>query len=65
MGKRIKTLYRDNETGWAEIHMDTKDEHFYIKYYNEFGVLGDVDEYPNKSLAEVENIANNWISDHK
>lgn len=65
MGKRIKTVYKNNDTGWAEIHMDTKDEHFYIKYFNELGTLIDTEECVNKSLIEVENITNQWILSHK
>ena len=65
MGKRIKTIYTDDDRGWAEIHMDVKDEHFYIKYFTELGSLISIDEYPNKPLIEVEEIAKQWISNYK
>lgn len=60
MGKKIKTIYSDNDKGWCEIHIDTKDELLYIKYFNEEGRRLVVEEFPNKSMQYVEDAAENW-----
>jgi len=62
MGKRIKTIYPDKGKGWAEIHLDNKDESLYIKYFNEGGVVFFTEEFPNKSMHYVEDAAENWAN---
>lgn len=60
MGKKISTYYHDSGKGWAEVHIDMKDELLYIKYFNESGVLLTTEEFPNKSMRYVEDAAENW-----
>lgn len=60
MGKKISTYYHDSGKGWAEIHIDLKEEMLYVKYFDESGVLLAKEEFPNKSMRYVEDAAENW-----
>ena len=60
MGKKISTYYPNVGKGWAEIHLDSKDESLYIKYFNEVGFVFHREEFPNKSMRYVEDAAENW-----
>ena len=60
MGKKVSTYYHDSGKGWAEIHVDHKEELLYIKYFNEAGIILLTEEYPNKSMRQVVNIAEEW-----
>lgn len=60
MGKKISTYYPEVGKGWCEIHLDSKDESLYIKYFNESGVVFFSEDYPNKSMQYVEDAAENW-----
>ena len=60
MGKKISTYYHDSGKGWAEIHIDLKEELLYIKYFDEGGGLLTKEEFPNKSMRYVEDAAENW-----
>lgn len=62
MGKRIKTVYPKTGKGWAEIHLDSKDESLYIKYFNEAGIVVLREEFPNKSMHYVDDAAENWAN---
>ena len=60
MGKKISTYYHDSGKGWAEVHIDLKEELLYIKYFDEAGGLLVTEEFPNKSMRYVEDAAENW-----
>ena len=60
MGKRLSTHYHNSGKGWAEIHIDLKEELLYIKYFDEAGGLILTEEHPNKSMTQVTNIAEDW-----
>jgi len=60
MGKKISTYYPDVGKGWAEIHIDAKEELLYIKYFNEGGASFFTEEFPNKSMQYVQDAAENW-----
>jgi hypothetical protein len=60
MGKKISTYYHDSGKGWCEIHLDSKDESLYIKYFNESGIRFFTEEFPNKSMRYVQDTAENW-----
>ena len=60
MGKKISTYYPDKGKGWCEIHLDSKEESLYIKYFNESGIRFFTEEFPNKSMRYVEDAAENW-----
>ena len=62
MGKKIKTVYPDQGKGWCEIHLDSKDELLYIKYFDEGGHRFFTEEFPNKSMHYVQDAADNWAS---
>jgi len=62
MGKKIKTVYPDQGKGWCEIHLDSKDESLYIKYFDEGGHRFFTEEFPNKSMHYVQDAADNWAS---
>ena len=40
MGKKLSTYYSDNGNDYCEIHFDYKEEHAYIKYFDENWALG-------------------------
>ena len=61
MGRKISTYYTDNDKGHCEVHMDFKNEYAYIKYFDNNGKLFHTEEYPNKTVAYVENIAEDWV----
>lgn len=60
MGKKISTYYHDSGKGWAEVHIDLKEELLYIKFFDEAGALLVTEEFPNKSMRYVEDAAENW-----
>lgn len=60
MGKKISTYYTENEKGHCEVHMSFKEEHAYIKYFDENGRQFFLEEFPNKTLRYVEDAAENW-----
>jgi hypothetical protein len=57
MGKKLSTYYSDNGNDYCEIHFSYKEEHAYIKYFEE--------SFPNNSLRYVEDAAENWALGHK
>lgn len=63
MGRVISTYYKDkSETDdYCEVKLDSKNEMFYIKYYNGLNnSLKFEEEYPGKSISYVESAAENW-----
>ena len=62
MGKKLSTHYPTVGKGWAEIHLDSKDESLYIKYFNEGGTVFFREQFPNKSMHYVEDAAENWAN---
>lgn len=60
MGKKLSTYYRDNSQEFCEIHVDYKEEMFYIKYYDNNNNMMKLMEYPGKSHRYVEDAAENW-----
>tara|TARA_B110000908_G_scaffold72905_1_gene87928 strand:+ start:1260 stop:1496 length:237 start_codon:yes stop_codon:yes gene_type:complete len=60
MGKHLSTYYKDHSKAYCEIHVDMKEEMFYIKFYNDSGKQFFVEEFPNKSHRYVEDAAENW-----
>lgn len=59
MGRKVLT-YTTEKHGYCEIHVDSKNEMFYIKYFDNTGRQFYTEDFPNKSLREVEEIAENW-----
>ena len=64
MGKKLSTYYRENSNEFCEIHVDFKEEMFYIKYYDDNSNLMKLMEYPGKSHRYVEDAAENWALLH-
>lgn len=60
MGKKINTVYSDTGKGWCEIHLDSKNESFYIKYFDEWGRHFFTEDFPDKALTYVQDAAENW-----
>jgi hypothetical protein len=52
--------HRDDGKGWCQLFLNSKEEFFYIKYYNEVDKFIQDEEFPNKSLRYVEDAAENW-----
>ena len=60
MGKHISTYYSDRGKGYCEIHFDFKEEHAYIKYFDNNGERFLTEDVPGKSTRYVEDAAENW-----
>lgn len=60
MSKKISTYYADDNRGYCELHVDYKEEMFYLKYFDDHGKQFFTEEYPNKSMRYVEDAAENW-----
>lgn len=60
MGKKISTFYTDDETGYCEVHINYKEEMFYIKYFDDQNKCFFVEDFPGKSMRYVEDAAENW-----
>lgn len=60
MGKKLSTYHSDHDSGFAEIHIDMKNEHLYIKYFDNNGKLFFSEDFEGKSLRYVEDAAENW-----
>lgn len=61
MGKHISTYWADPPgKGHCEIHLETKGEYFYIKYFDQAGKQFFVEDFVNKSHRYVEDAAENW-----
>lgn len=59
MGRKVLT-YTSKNDGYCEIHIDSKNEMFYIKYFDNHGRQFYVEDFPDKSLHYVEEAAENW-----
>jgi hypothetical protein len=60
MGKKLSTFYKDDSKSFCEIHVDLKEEMFYIKYFDNKGNRFCVEDFPGRSLRYVEDAAENW-----
>lgn len=60
MGKKLSTFWKDDSAAFCEIHVDTKEEYFYIKYFDEKQNRFYTEEFHGKSLRYVEDAAENW-----
>lgn len=61
MGKHLSTFYKDDESEYCEIHVDYKEEFFYIKYYKKDAAKWfHKEEFIGKALRYVEDAAENW-----
>lgn len=60
MGKHISTYYSDDDRGYCELHVNYKEEMFYLKYFDDNGKQFFVEDFPNKSMRYVEDAAENW-----
>ena len=65
MGKKLSTYYSDNGNDYCEIHFNYKEEHAYIKYFDDNGIKYFEESFTNKSLNYVESAAENWALGHK
>jgi len=60
MGKKISTYTNKITKNYCEVHVNYKEEMFYIKYYYPSGRSLGQENFPNKTLRYVENFANKW-----
>ena len=66
MGKKLSTFYKDDMSEYCEIHIDHKEELFYIKYYQKDAAKWfHTEEFNGKSLRYVEDAAENWALGYK
>jgi hypothetical protein len=60
MGKKLSTYRSDEGKGYAEVHVDMKNESFYIKYFDSNNKRFFTEDFEGKSLRYVEDAAENW-----
>ena len=60
MSKKISTYYSDHDKGYCEIHVNYKEELFYIEYFDNNGKMFFTEDFPNKTHRYVEDAAENW-----
>lgn len=60
MGKRLSTYNSEEGKGKCEIHIDYKNEYFYIKYFDDNGKQFFTEDFIGKSYRYVEDAAENW-----
>ena len=60
MGKKLSTYWSEAVKGYAEVHVDMKNEAFYIKYFDSNNKRFFTEDFPDKSLRYVEDAAENW-----
>lgn len=60
MGKKISTYFHNDGKKFAEVHLETRDEHFYVKFFDGDGRLIEMRDFPNKSLRYVTDAVENW-----
>ena len=60
MGKKISTFFHKDGKKFAEVHLETRDEHFYVKFYEGDGRLIETRDFPDKSLHYVTDAVENW-----
>ena len=65
MGKKLSTFYKDNSKSYCELHVDMKEEMFYIKFYDDQGNRFYTEDFPSKSLRYVEDACENWCLGYK
>ena len=59
--RKISTYWADPPLkGYAEVHMNFKEEFAYIKYCDENEKQFFSEDFPNKSIRYVEDAAENW-----
>ena len=60
MGKKLSTYYSEKGKGKCEIHIDLKNEYFYIKYFDNNDKQFFTEDFIGKTHRYVEDAANNW-----
>lgn len=60
MGRKLSTYHSDLGKGYAEVHMNFKDEYAYIEYFDDNKKRFFTEDFPGKSLRYVEDAAENW-----
>jgi len=60
MGKKLSTYYSEKGKGKCEIHVDMKEEMFYIKYYDNNERRFFTEDFQGKAMRYVEDAAENW-----
>lgn len=61
MGKKLSTYWSDEEPGkYCEIHINLKEEYFYIKYFDANGKMYYKEDHIGKSMRWAEDAAENW-----
>tara|TARA_B100000131_G_C17816017_1_gene491706 strand:- start:342 stop:557 length:216 start_codon:yes stop_codon:yes gene_type:complete len=62
----ISTYFATEEgKGYSEVHIDTKEELVYILQFNTEEKQINRKDFPNKSVSQVENIAEEWALGYK
>jgi len=61
MGRKLRTYETEDGKGFCEVHFDFKEELAYIKYFDDNGKQYFKEEFPNRTLEDVNKIAENWV----
>ena len=58
--KLLSTYYSDIGQDYAEIHVNLKEEFFYIEYHSDDKKIFHTEDFVGKALRYVEDAAENW-----
>mgnify|MGYP001260254740 CR=1 FL=1 len=62
MSRKLSTHYSEIGKGYCEVHFDYKEEYAYIKYYDNNDKKFYEEEFPHKSLVQVQTKAEDWCA---
>lgn len=62
MGKKINTHIHQDGKKYAEVHLEPRDEYFYVKFFNENGQLLETRHFEGKSIHYVNDAVENWCT---
>ena len=62
MGQKLDTFSRNGQQDFCEVHVNPKEEIFYIKYFKD-QKLSETVEYPGESYASVKQKASEWSNE--
>lgn len=62
MGKKLNTFFHTDGKKFAEIHLESRDEYFYVKFFEGDGRLIETRHFEGKSLHYVSDAVENWCA---
>jgi hypothetical protein len=62
MGKKLNTHFHNDGKKFAEVHLETRDEFFYVKFFENDGRLIETRQFEGKTLGEVNDVVESWCN---